>query len=191
MDIYTDYSDQALCSLLKEGDRQAYIEIYTRYNSLLYQYAYKKLRNREEAKDVVQEVFIQLWKRHQQLSFDTALAGYLYQSVRNRALNIFAHQQIEQKYIDSLNDFLDTETSGTDYLVREKDIAALIEKEINALPPKMRKVFLLSRRQHKTYKEIAAEMNISEDTVNTQMKRALKTMRNRLGPLFVLIGFFY
>ena len=191
MDVYRDYSDQALCSLLKEGDRPAYIEIYTRYNSLLYLYAYKKLRNREEAKDVVQEVFIQLWNRHQHLSFDTSLAGYLYQSVRNRALNIFAHQQIEQKYIDSLNNFLNTETSGTDYLVREKDIAALIENEINALPPKMRQVFLLSRREHKTYKEIATEMNISEDTVNTQMKRALKTMRDKLGPLFILLGLFY
>ena len=190
MDIYKAYGDQELCLLLNEGDRQAYIEIYARYNGLLYIYAYKKLRNREEAKDVVQEVFIQLWKRHQQLSFDTSLAGYLYQSVRNRALNIFAHQQIEQKYIDSLNDFLGTEIAGTDYLVREKDIAALIENEINALPPKMREVFLLSRREHKTYKEIATMMNISEDTVNTQMKRALKTMRDRLGPLFVFVGFF-
>jgi len=191
MDVYRDYSDHELCSLLKEGDRPAYIEIYTRYNSLLYLYAYKKLRNTEEAKDVVQDVFIQLWNRHQQLSFDTSLAGYLYQSVRNRALNIFAHQQIEQKYIDSLNSFLTTQTSGTDYLIREKDIAALIEKEINALPPKMRQVFLLSRKDHKTYKEIATEMNISEDTVNTQMKRALKTMRDKLGPLFILLGLFY
>jgi len=191
MDVYSDYSDQALCSLLKEGDRQAYIEIYTRYNSLLYIYAFKKLRNKEEAKDVVQEVFIQLWNRHEQLSVDTSLAGYLYQSVRNRALNIFAHQQIEQKYIDSLNDFLGTQTAGTDYLIREKEIAALIEKEINALPPKMRQVFLLSRKEHKTYKEIASAMNISEDTVNTQMKRALKIMRDKLGPLFILVGFFY
>ncbi|MNT83474.1 positive control sigma-like factor [compost metagenome] len=55
----------------------------------------------------------------------------------------------------------------------------------------MRQVFLLSRKEHKTYKEIAAEMNISEDTVNTQMKRALKAMRDKLGPLFILLGFFY
>ncbi|QIL37835.1 RNA polymerase sigma-70 factor [Pedobacter sp. HDW13] len=191
MDIYRDYSDQELCSLLKEGDRPAYIEIYKRYNSLLFLYAYKKLRNREEAKDAVQEVFIQLWNRHLHLSFNSSLAGYLYQSVRNRALNIFAHQQIEQKYIDSLNDFLGTHASDTDYLIREKEIAALIDNEINALPPKMRQVFLLSRKEHKTYKEIAAEMNISEDTVNTQMKRALKTMRDKLGPLFILLGFFY
>ncbi|MNR20630.1 ECF RNA polymerase sigma-E factor [compost metagenome] len=154
-------------------------------------YAYKKLRNREEAKDAVQEVFIQLWNRRLHLSFDTSLAGYLYQSVRNRALNIFAHQQIEQKYIDSLNNYLGTHASDTDYLIREKEIAALIENEINALPPKMRQVFLLSRKEHKTYKEIAAEMNISEDTVNTQMKRALKAMRDKLGPLFILLGFFY
>jgi RNA polymerase sigma-70 factor (ECF subfamily) len=191
MDAYRNYSDQELCSLLKEGDRPAYIEIYSRYNSLLYLYAHKKLRNREEAKDVIQEVFIQLWKRHQQISFDTSLAGYLYQSVRNKALNIFAHQQIEQKYIDSLNDFLSAPTAGTDYLIREKEIAALIENEINALPPKMRQVFLLSRREHQTYKEIATTMNISEDTVNTQMKRALKTLRDKLGPLFVILGFFY
>lgn len=191
MDGYWDYSDQQLCLLLKEGDRSAYVEIYRRYNSLLYLYAYKKLRNREEAKDVVQEVFIWLWNKHEHISFDSSLAGYLYQSVRNKALNIFAHRQIEQKYISSLNDFLETNNAGADYLIREKEITALIEKEINALPPKMRQVFLMSRREYKTYKEIANSMDISEDTVNTQMKRALKTLRDKLGPLHIILSFFY
>ena len=187
--IYNAYSDHKLCLLLNQGDRKAFIEIYNRYYSLLYLYAYKKLKEREEAKDAVQDVFIALWNRRDEIRFDISLSGYLYRSVRNRALNIFAHKNIESKYLASLDEYLKANHEGTDYLIREKEIAALIEIEINNLPLKMREVFLLSRTENLTYKEIAQKLNISEATVNTQMKRALKALRTKLG-IYVYIFIF-
>jgi RNA polymerase sigma-70 factor (family 1) len=187
--IYNAYSDHKLSLLLNQGDRKAFVEIYDRYYSLLYLYAYKKLKEREEAKDAVQDVFIALWNRREEIRFDISLSGYLYRSVRNRALNIFAHKNIESKYLASLDEYLKANHEGTDYLIREKEIAALIEIEINNLPLKMREVFLLSRTENLTYKEIAEKLNISETTVNTQMKRALKALRTKLG-IYVYIFIF-
>lgn len=185
---YNKFTDQQLAALLKEGDHDAFVEIYDRYYSLLYIFAYKKLNRREETKDVIQEVFIALWTGHQQFSLTTSLAAYLYRAVRNRSMNVFSRKNIEDKYLKSLEGFLTQYEAGADYQIREKDIALMIEKGVADLPCKMREIFELSRKEHLTYKEIAQSLNISEHTVSTQVKRALKVLRVKLGMLsFIFI----
>jgi RNA polymerase sigma-70 factor (family 1) len=181
MSVYREYSDQELALLLSKGDNTAFNEIYLRYDSLLYIYAYRKLKDKEEAKDVVQDIFITLWENRAELVLKTALAGYLYKSVLNKIFNIFKHQHIIQEYINSGNHFIEVDSAETDYLIREKDIAALIEKEIATMPPRMREIYELKRTAFLSTKEIAEQLNISEYTVSTQLKRALKYLRKRLG----------
>lgn len=181
MAAYSAYTDQELTALLKEGDRSAFTEIYERYHSLLYIYAHKKLHNKEESQDVIQEVLIALWNKRLDFSFDLSLKSYLFTAVRNKAFDLFAHKKVESKYLESLQGYIDISTESTDFLVREKDLSGLIEREIQALPPKMREIFELSRREKLSHKEIAKALNISEHTVATQMKRALKVLRLRLG----------
>jgi len=183
---YHKFTDQELAALLKEGNQAAFVEIYDRYYALLYVFAYKKLNNRDETKDVIQEVFIALWNCHEQLSLATALSGYLYSAVRKRSMNVFSRKHIEDKYLKSLEGFLRHYEAGTDYQIREKDITLMIEKGIADLPCKMREIFELSRKEHLTYKEIAQSLDISEHTVSTQIKRALKVLRVKLG-VFILI----
>lgn len=190
MKVYVDFSDNELALLLKEGRPQALTEIFNRYNSLLYIYAYKKLGDKEEAKDVVQELFVRLWKNHEVFSLNTTLASYLYRSVRNRSLDIFAHKKIKSSYISSFQAAVDVHTATTDYLVREKDINELIEREIKSLPPRMREIFVLSRRHHLSHKEIAQKLDISEETINKQIKRALRVLRIRLKMMLILTNFF-
>lgn len=184
---FSTLSDLELASLVMSGDEDAYAEIYKRYNVLLYLYAYKKLKDKEAAKDLVQEVFLSLWNKRKTYTLNTSVAGYLYRSVRNKAFDIFAHREIEQRYIDSLSDYLDREHSLTDHLIREKEIQAIVDREIALLPAKMRQVFELSRKQYLSHKEIAAELNISEDAVSKQIKRALKILKGRLGLVLYLI----
>ncbi|WP_316749248.1 RNA polymerase sigma-70 factor [Pedobacter gandavensis] len=182
--------DQELLQLLRRGSQQAYMAVYKKYQRLLFLYAYRKLNNQEEAEDVVQEVFISFWNKCETLSPEVSIAGYLYRAVRNRALNIFAHREIESKYLESLDNFLDQNQESADSLIRERQIAALIAAEIDRLPAKMREVFELSRKGHLSYKEIALELNISEYTVATQIKRALKILRTKLGACIFLNLFF-
>lgn len=186
---YKLLSDTELVNLLKSSDYAAFTEIYNRYQSLLYIYAYKKLNNKEESKDIVQEVYIHLWKSRADFQLHSTLTGYLYKVVLNRILNEFKHQKITRQYISSFKHIVPMNASRTDYLIREKDITALIEQEINALPEKMREVFQLRRQQYLSNKEIAAHLGISEHTVATQIKKALKILKGRLGILIYITCF--
>ncbi|WP_276088065.1 RNA polymerase sigma-70 factor [Pedobacter sp. JY14-1] len=177
---YSAHTDEELMVLLKEGDAMAFEAIYQRYHSLLYIYAHKKLHNKEESQDIIQDVLLTVWNKRFENSFDS-LKSYLFTAVRNRALDLFSRRKVEEKYMSSLQSFIDISNESADFLVRERDLSSLIEREIEALPPKMREIFQLSRKEKLTHKEIAEVLNISEHTVATQMKRALKVLRLRLG----------
>jgi RNA polymerase sigma-70 factor (family 1) len=175
-------SDNDLISLLKESDHSAYNEIYHRYFQLIFTHAYKKLRDEEQAKDVVQDVFATLWFNRENNLPHTNLAGYLYTAVRNKIFDLFAHQRVRSKYIESLNNYLNSGyTAPTDHLIRENQLKAYIEKEIQALSPKMRKIFEMSRKENLTHKEIAEKLGTSENNVSTQITTALRILRTKLG----------
>lgn len=183
---YSTCFDQELVFLLKEGDDAAFREIYLRYDKLLLIYAYKKLRSREEAKDLVQDVFTWLWNNRTDFSLNTTLSGYLYKAVLNRIFDVVKHKGIIRKYVDSGKHYIEVSNADTDYLIREKDITLLIEKEILAMPPKMREIYTLKKKYFLSTKEIAAELSLSEHTVSTQMKRALRHLKVKLGLLVYL-----
>jgi len=183
---YSTLTDLELTSFLKEGDRAAYTEIYDRYIYSLLHHAYNKTRNREEAKDAVHEVFAMLWSNRAKLAGVINLSGFLYTSLRNSILNQLAHKGVQSRYIFSLLQF-SKEEAETDHLVREKQLAWLIEKEIAALPPKMREVFTLSRKAYLSHKEIAERLQISEQTVSKHITNALRILRLKLGIVIYLI----
>lgn len=183
MAAYSKFDDSELQRLLMLGDPYAFTEIYHRYKRILHQHALNMLGNREEARDILQEIFTCLWGNREELTIKTNLAGYLYQSIRNRVLNHIAHKQVESKYISSLHDYIYKGEFITDHRVRERQLAELIEKEIDALPAKMREVFKLSRISNLSHKEIADELSLSEQTVRTQVRNALRVLRVKLGLL--------
>lgn len=187
MDAYAELSDQELTHLLKSGDHDAFTEIFNRYNSLLYVHAYHKLKDGDAAKDVVQDVLSAIWIKRDQLDAGNNLGGYLYTALRNKIFDLLARQEVSNKHLQSLQQFLSHGSVIADHLVREKQLAAIIEREIAALPPRMREVFVLSRREHLTYKEIAERLAISEETVKDQVKKALKILRPRIGAMIALI----
>jgi len=191
MASFSSLSDHDLFFYLKDGEVGAFKEIFDRYDRLLFIYAYKKLKDKEDAKDVVQDIFTSLWNNRETIIIKNALQVYLYTSVRNKALNLFRDRQINNKYLKTLQDFINRSSDATDHRVREQDIKTLIDNEIARLPAKMREVFELRRNAHMSNKEIAEQLSISEHTVATHIKRALKTLRIRLGLVTYLIFLLY
>jgi len=185
MTNYSAQSDTELLNLLRLDDRAAYTEIYDRYALVLLGHAYNKTRDREEAKDVVQEVFTMLWAKRETLQVDY-LAGYLFRSVRNIILNQIAHEAVQEKFILSMEKFA-ASNEIPDHLIREKQLMAIIEREVAALSPKMREVFVLSRNEHLSHGEIADLLGISEQTVSKHVTNALKILRVRLGVLAFVV----
>jgi RNA polymerase sigma-70 factor (family 1) len=180
---YSSYSDADLTQMLKEGDRIAFTEIYNRYKLVLQNHAWNKTRSTIDTQDAIQEVFSNLWKKRENIQIDSNLSGYLYTSVRNHILNLFAKKQVQDKYINSIQQFSFQKTALTDYRVRESMLRDAIEKEIAELPPRMREVFELSRKQHLSHKDIAVIMGTTEQTVKKQVSNALKHLRTKLGLL--------
>lgn len=189
MAAFSTYTDQELVALLKQGDDAAFEEVFIRYEPLLLNFVYKKINDREAAKDILQDIFVQLWNYRTGLD-PVSLGSYLFTVALNKIRDGYKHQVIHEGHIHQLQQMLTGVADGADHLIREKDITRLIEKEIAALPDKMREVFLLRKDAFMSNKQIAEELGISEQTVETHMKRALKTLKERLGPAaFCLIYF--
>lgn len=180
MASYDDFSDQKLTELLSDGDRDAFTQIFKRYNGILYAHAFKKLGEQENAKDVVQEIFSILWARRDEISFKTNLSGYLYTSVKNKILDLITHNEIKDSYADSLKHFVNNSAEIADHLIREKQLREIIERETDKLPPRMQLIFKMSRNNHLSHKEIAEELKLSEQTVTDQIKKALKVLKSKI-----------
>jgi len=185
-DVISDYE---LLAQFKEGQRSAYEEIYHRYWAVLFRHARKMVQNDEDAKDLVQDVFSVFWLDGPTLELQTTLSAYLYSLVRYKVFNLIDRKKVRSNYLSSLEEFIKKNEYSGEYRVREKQMEELIEKEIAALPPKMREVFELSRRANMSYRDIAEKLSISDNTVKKQMSNALKILRSRLGVIFDL--FFY
>ncbi|MDQ8005170.1 MAG: RNA polymerase sigma-70 factor [Pedobacter sp.] len=186
MPSYSSFSDAELAELLKKDDSAAYTVIYNRYFHTLYVHALQKLNDKQEAQDVVHELFAQLWNKRQELNIHTNLIGYLYTGIRNKILDHISHQQVKTKYINSLQNFLESNYSITDHRIREKQLSELIDKGIADLPEKMREIFELSRKKSLSHKEIATQLNLSEQTVKKQVNNALRILRIKLGTMLFL-----
>jgi len=187
---YLQFTDLELTESLRQGDQAAYTEIFSRYNKLLYSHTYNKLRNREEAKDIVQEVFYSLWANRDKSLPQRNLIGYLFMATRYKIADLLSREQVKNKYVVSLQKFIDQAPEYSDHLVRKNQLSEIIEEEISALPARMQEVLRLSRFEQLSHKEIAKKLNISEETSKDQVKKALKILRVKLG-LSVFLCFLF
>lgn len=177
---YALLSDEELTVRLNAMDRSAFEEIYQRYWLQLYNNSRRVLKDDDEAADVVQDVFSAMLENMGNLKFNTTLPAYLFRAANNKVINLFHRSTVKSKYIDSLMAYVNQRQEGTDALLRENQMAMLIQREIDALPPKMREVFNLSRKHYLSNKEIAERVNISETTVKKHLQVALQKLRAKL-----------
>ncbi len=177
---YREFSDTDLVKMVRPGDHAAFSELFRRYKEPLYFHARRMLGDNDEAKDIVQDLFAAIWSKRETLIIPAAVDNYLYGSVRNRIFDYIAHQKVVNKYTESFDLFTEQGISSTDDLVREKELARIIQTEISRLPEKMREIFELSRNTELSYKQIAEQLNLSEHTVKKQAQRAIKILRFKI-----------
>lgn len=191
---YYKFSDEELVVLLNKSNHDAFKVIHERYYGLLYRHAFHKftyLRDKQEVEDILQDLFIKLWENRMEIDPSTSFKAYLYTNLKNRVLNDLAKKKVRQEYLNHLQHLIlhQDAVMTTDHMVREKELIALIEKEVHALPPKMRMAFEMSRNQHLSYDEIAEQLNISPHTARTQVRNVLRILKVKL-PNFIFSIFF-
>jgi len=186
---YRKYSDEELMDLLKKRDQKAFTEIYNRYWTLIYSHVYKMLRDDEETKDTVQEVFSNIWLKAEQIKTNQNLGGFLFCTARNMVFNFIEKKNVRQHYIQSILSFVNSVDANSVDQIDEKRLKAIIESEIQNLPPKMRKIFELSRKEELSHQEIAQKLDISYQTVKKQIQNALKIIKPKIDHLVLWFAF--
>ncbi len=170
---------QELLARLRGGDEAAFDAVFRAYYAPLVGLAESVLRHRALAEEVAQDVMLELWRRRETLAVEESLRAYLFQATRNRALNHIRHLRVTERG----KPFAAAPVSATptaDAELVEEEIDVALRAAVSELPPRCREVFELSRVHGMKYAEIASVMGISVKTVEVQMGKALRILRERL-----------
>jgi RNA polymerase sigma-70 factor (family 1) len=187
MTNFTKLSEEELMSLLKQDMLSAFREIYVRHWKKLYGDAYKRLKNKELAEEIVQEVFSNLWIKRAQLQINTTLGGYLHSAVSHHIIDQYRKEIVRAKYKEAFKIVHSEVDNSTEDEIMLKELTLTIENEVSQLPDKCRSVYELSRKEHKSNKEIALQLSISEKTVENHLTNALRRLRHGLSHYLMVV----
>lgn len=180
-------SDTELIDKVKSNHTPAFEEIFKRYWEPLFVFALKKLKDEDDAKDVVQDVFINLWIRSSSLVITETLEKYLFSSVRYELLYKISKSIKKEQKIKHYRDVVMPEFTAALDPVQQKELRAAIDQQIDSLPDRLKQIYRLSKEDNLSIKEIANMLELSEQTVKNQLSIALKKLRVGLKEAFIVI----
>jgi RNA polymerase sigma-70 factor (family 1) len=184
-------SDPELLAFLKEGDEPAFTEIFERYWDKLLAVAVNRLSDEQEAEECVQDVFVSLWRRREEIELTHQLSTYLWAAIKYQVLNRLDKRYAKRRI--KTTELLDTNIIGLhspEVYLLEKELLLRIEATVADLPDKCRIIYRMSREEGKNNRVIAGELDLSEKTVEGHLTRALKDIRTNLtcvAPAFLIV----
>jgi RNA polymerase sigma-70 factor (family 1) len=182
---------QKLLVRLKKGDVLAFDEIYHLYSHKLYSFVFRILKDEADAADIVQEVFIKIWELREKLDDCKLLNSLIFTIAYNSSISLIRKKISSSKYIEHLKhnsviQFPDNSFSEIEF----NELNRQVERLIQSLPDRQKRVYLSHREKGLTYPEIAKEMGISKNTVENHMVKTLKYLRKNLKDFLVITRFF-
>lgn len=172
---FNEHNDQVLLKQLQQGNSSAFECLFDKYWESAYSNAYKRLKNSEDAKDIVQEIFTHIWQNRHSLQINN-LPAYLHVAVRNRVFKLVARQKETHPFF-TVFDTLVLESAGADTRLLCEEFMNSYEALVQTLPPKRQEIFRLRFHDDLTTLEIAKNMAITRKTVQNQIGKALETMK--------------
>ena len=174
------HSESELIALMKQGRREGFNEIYERYWLKLYIAAVKRLKSKDDAKDIVQDFFISFWMKRDSLTISSSLSSYLFAAIKYKVINQIQSNIVKRNYLNSLNESLTDYDNSTNETLSKNDLEVFIDLKVAHLSPKVKEVFELSRKENLSINEIAAKLHTSDQTVKNQLSKALKILKVHL-----------
>ena len=184
MSAYSLHTDTELISLLNKGDDSAFTEIYERYWEKMADYAIRLTRSEEEGADIVQEIFVSLWNRKEVLEVKGSLISYLIKSTRNLSLRYIEKNITKHNFLERFSVHMQDALTNFDDKISVKQLQDHIDGTVEKLPKKMRQIYILSRDEQLSHREIAQKLGIAETTVKKQISNALKILSGSLNGEF-------
>ncbi len=168
---------------LRSGRESAYRQLFEQYYQKLVVFANKYLEDLDSARDIVQEFYLCLYESRHSISIQTSLKSYLYSAVKNRCLNQVKHEQIKEKHRNMSRSEASVSDPDLEEIMDAVELEARVYEIVSKLPEKCRQIYIMSRVDGKHNRDIADELNLSVRTVETQISKALKILKNSLLPL--------
>jgi RNA polymerase sigma-70 factor, ECF subfamily len=172
--------ENQLFETLKAGDETAFEMLFRTYYQPLCNYAYTFVQDHDNAEEIVQSTFLQVWEKREVLEIRTGVKPYLYAMVRNACLNVIKHEKVKQQHAAMELATGERSVESVSRTVMASELEARIYRAMEALPEQCRLVFKLSRFEELKYTEIAEQLGISIKTVENHMGKALRIMREQL-----------
>lgn len=170
-------TDTELAVLLIHDDEAAFSELYVRYKDKLYYFCLHLLKSKEEANDIVQEIFIRIWESRSFINPDLSFSSFLYTMARNRIMNYFRDLDIDIKVKEIIASQKITTEETTESQIIDTEYQEILLAAIEQLPTQRQRIFNMSRIENMSHKEIATELNISVNTVQEHISEALKFIK--------------
>ena len=169
---------------IKDGDIEAFETLFRSYYEPLCRYAYQFVENLETSEEIVQDLFYVLWKERNNLQIFTSVNGYLYRSVKNKSLQYVEKLTVRDNFkkMYAENSIVETFTPLEE--LEYKELEQKIENVLCRLPGRRQKIFRMNRMEGKKYNEIAQELNISVKTVEAEISKALRELRDNYNLIY-------
>lgn len=168
--------DKDLLKALKDGDLKAFDEIYYKYHKKLFAYSLKFIKSRADIEDLIQKIFVIIWEKRENINPEKSFNNYLFTIIRNEIYDFLKKKAITEYYNDQI--FAEIEETNED--IEIKKLVEIIYSLIEKIPERRRQIFMMNRDLGMTYRQIATELGISENTVDTQIRNSLNYLRTEL-----------
>jgi RNA polymerase sigma-70 factor (ECF subfamily) len=172
--------DNELVEKLCKGDVTAFDQVYEKYAGKLYSFSLKYLKSTLESEELVQSVFLKVWENQKNLKKEASFKSYLFTIAYNEICNLFRRRKYQQKFIDKTKDEKTEASVEAEEQLDYQFVLEQVDRIIAQLPEKQRLIFVKSRHENKSTKEIAAELGLSPGTVDNYLSESLKFIRAKL-----------
>ena len=173
------YSDKELIRRLKKGNIEAFNQIFYAYSSKLYHFAYGYLKSKEDAEEMIQEIFSKIWDKRADIKEEYEFRSYLFSIAFNYIKKHFRSKALINKYTEFAT-YNTNESEQTQEELNYTSLKSIVDELVNRMPEKRRIVFIKSRFEGKNAKDISEEMDISQSTVENHLNQALRFLRQHL-----------
>lgn len=173
-------AEKELIQLVIQGDQAAFTSLYNNYVEAVFYFSLRYMKLRSDAENVTQEVFVKVWETRHRLDPQSSFSAYIFTIAKNIIFNLNRKKVNEQAYLDHLTRVISHADPGTEKEYFYRELKDQIDLCIEGLPDQRKKVFILSRREGLSHKEVSQKLGIAEKTVAAHIRLALQTIRKSL-----------
>jgi RNA polymerase sigma-70 factor (family 1) len=186
--------EKAIVILLKQGNSHAFTRLYDFYVKRIYSFAFGIVKSRDLAEDITHDVFVKIWENAGKLDSEKSFQSYLYTIARNQTINLIKRAGLETALVNEMLKHSISAQNYVDETIECNESSEIVKNAIDMLPPQRRIIYDLCKNEGLTYSQVAEQLKISPSTVNSQMVKALKSIKDFLllhGTLNILLTVFY